>query len=68
MSGEIAQFNIQEQEIAKLPTRKISFSWTATKYCMTPNQPQKLLIVYDCYFCSTDSTGAMGLLYNVTCS
>lgn len=49
-----------------LPLRKILFSWTATKYCVTPSLPQKLLIVYDGYFCSTDSSGAMSLLSKVT--
>lgn len=49
-----------------LPPRRILFSWTATEYCVTPNVPQKLLIVYDGYFCSTDSFGAMSLLSKVT--
>lgn len=68
MSGEIAQLNISEPEMVKLPPRKIIFSSTATKYSVTPNHPQKLLIVYDRYFCSTDSFGAMSLLYKVTCT
>lgn len=68
MSGEIAQLNIQEPEMVMLPLRKIIFSWTATKYSMTPNQPQKLFIVHDGYFCSADSFGAMSLLHEVTCA
>lgn len=51
-----------------LPPRRILSSWIATEYCVTPNVPQKLLIVYDGYFCSTDSFGAMSLLPKVMCT
>lgn len=53
-------------KMTMLPPRRILLSWTATEYCVTPNVPQKLLIVCDGYFCPSDSFGAMSLLSKVT--
>lgn len=57
---------VRSQKWQKLPPRKITSSWTATKHCLTSSQPQKLFILYEHHFCSPDSYGAMSLLYKVT--